>query len=139
MKTAIDPICGMTVDPAHAISLEVDGQPFYFCCPGCRDRFAHQPGTDKETGRQGDKELPIVQLSPPHLTSASPPAAPSPGLATYTCPMHPEIEQVGPGTCPICGMDLEPKTVTAGSGADVDNDRMQLRFWIAAALSAPLL
>ena len=112
---AIDPICGMTVDETTTLQVERDGQIFYFCSDRCRQTF----------------------LSPP--ASAKPEAKP-PGKATYTCPMHPEIEQDHPGDCPKCGMALELKTAGAGS-AEGDNTElrdMTRRFWIGAALTLPV-
>src|SRR5438270_6889138 len=88
---AVDPVCGMTVDPATArVSLVHDGQTYYFCCPSCRDRF---------------------QADPQRWTAAraeQPPPAPTSTDHFYTCPMHPEVRRHGPGTCPRCGMSLEP-------------------------------
>ena len=111
---AIDPICGMTVDERTAISAERDGETFYFCNPRCREKF---------------------------LTQA--PSRPEPAAgaeAIYTCPMHPEIEQRGPGTCPKCGMALEPKVVSADVPEDDSELRdMTRRFWVATALAVPVL
>ncbi len=150
-KTAIDPICGMTVDPAKAISLEVEGESYYFCCAGCRDRFARKKGLAPPSKSTGS--LPIVELGHPpasgHGHGASghddhrhghthKPEAAAAGTV-FTCPMHPEIEQIGPGSCPICGMDLEPKTVSLSDETEHDPNRMELRLWIAAVLSLPLL
>ncbi|WP_306536494.1 heavy metal translocating P-type ATPase [Geobacter sp.] len=112
---AIDPICGMTVEEASALSAERDGEKFYFCSDHCRQKFLSTPATAKP------EEKPQ-------------------GNAVYTCPMHPEIEQDHPGDCPKCGMALEPKTVTAGSDEDENaelND-MTRRFWIGAALTLPV-
>ena len=109
---AIDPICGMTVDETTAESAVRDGVTFFFCCAGCRRKFLGE-----------------VPLAAPAADAG----------AIYTCPMHPEIEQIGPGACPKCGMDLEPKTVQAGTGEDdPELRRMSRRFWIAAALTLPV-
>ncbi len=94
-KTAIDPVCGMKVDPArtphHATHAGVD---YHFCAARCRERFLADPAK---------------YLAPKPTTAAvAPAAAVAPG-AIYTCPMHPEVRQPGPGTCPICGMALEPQ------------------------------
>src|SRR6516165_5656533 len=98
--TAKDPVCGMTVDPATAKhSVEHDGQRQYFCCAGCASKFTADPArylAPNEEPRQ--------------------PMAPTPAGTIYTCPMHPQIRQVGPGSCPICGMALEPEVVTAEAG-----------------------
>src|SRR6478672_2988189 len=116
---AIDPICGMTVDERTAISAERGGEKFYFCCEHCRKKFlagatAHRP----------DAHAPaLVSLAAP---SAAPPAG-----AIYTCPMHPEIEQDHPGTCPKCGMALEPKTITGEPEDDTELRDMTRRFWIS--------
>ena len=93
-ETARDPICGMTVDP-HTAKHRHDhwGHTYYFCSAGCRTKFIADP--DKYLSPQEHKAEPV------------------PEGTIYTCPMHPEIRQVGPGSCPICGMALEPELVTA--------------------------
>ena len=119
---AIDPICGMTVDEKTARSAVRDGVTYYFCAEGCRRKFT------------GDVE--VLALSVPAATRH-----PAPGRADvlYICPMHPEIEQVGPGSCPKCGMDLEPKTLQPDAGEDDHELRgMVRRFWVAAALTLPV-
>lgn len=118
-STVIDPVCGMTVDPLttphHA---EHGGHDFHFCSAGCRTKF------------QAD---PVRYLEP--TAAAQPPANPG---AIYTCPMHPEIRQVGPGSCPICGMALEPETITADSGPNPELADMSRRFWIGLVLAVPV-
>jgi Cu+-exporting ATPase len=118
-KTATDPVCGMKVDPTatphHATH---QGQVFHFCSAGCRTRFAAEPARYLEQGQK-------------------PPAA-APEGAVYTCPMHPEIRQIGPGACPICGMALEPVTVTADDGPSHELTDMSRRFWIGLVLTAPV-
>jgi len=110
---AKDPVCGMMVDPAQAAaSIERDGRKYYFCGLPCFAKFRAGP-------------------------AATPKAAPAD--AEYTCPMHPEVLQRGPGTCPLCGMALEPKTATLVEEANPELTDMTRRFWIAAAFSAPLL
>jgi Cu+-exporting ATPase len=114
----LDPVCGMTVDPATAKhTAEHGGETFYFCSAGCKAKFEADPGAYL------------------HKASAPPPA--SPGVI-YTCPMHPEIRQPRPGACPICGMALEPETVTAESGPNPELADMSRRFWIALALTLPV-
>jgi Cu+-exporting ATPase len=129
---AIDPICGMTVDERTAISAERDDRTYYFCCDGCRRKFLAG-----ESGAGHDEHL-----STRLVTLGAPPAL-DPRLSTldslYTCPMHPEIEQDHPGTCPKCGMALEPKTVTAAPEDDSELRDMTLRFWLACGLAVPLL
>ncbi len=119
---AIDPICGMTVDEKTARSAVRDGVTYYFCAEGCRRKFT------------GDVD--VLPLSVPAATRHS---APGRADVLYICPMHPEIEQVGPGSCPKCGMDLEPKTLQPDAGEDDHELRgMVRRFWVAAALTLPV-
>jgi len=116
---AIDPVCGMTVDPRKTPHhVEHGSGTVSFCSAGCRDKFIANP----------DRYL-----------AATAPAAPAAIEGTiYTCPMHPQIRQVGPGSCPICGMTLEPVTVTAESGPSHELDDMTRRFWIGLALTVPV-
>ncbi|HEY2620801.1 MAG TPA: heavy metal translocating P-type ATPase [Acetobacteraceae bacterium] len=116
--TSIDPVCGMAVDPvASRHRAEHDGNEFHFCCAGCRDRFVADPDR--------------------YLTSREVPAANT--AATYTCPMHPEVRQIGPGSCPICGMALEPLTVSAEAEANPELADMSRRLWIGATLTVPVV
>jgi Cu+-exporting ATPase len=116
---AIDPVCGMTVDPASTPHRhEYRHQAYHFCCAGCRGRFAADP--EKYLSGAG--------------VAAS---APVPADATFTCPMHPEVRQIGPGSCPICGMALEPEA--GGTHDDTELSAMTRRLWIAAALTVPLV
>ena len=116
----IDPVCGMTVDPETAKHrADYKGKTYYFCSGGCKTKFEANP----------DKYL---DASP----KATEPVAEG---AIYTCPMHPEIRQVGPGSCPICGMALEPLTVTADSGPNLELIDMTRRFWIGLALAIPVV
>ena len=114
----------MEVTPATAAgSFEYRGQIYYFCGKSCLAKF------------QAD---PLKYLAPKPAV----PAAPASGSAKdveYTCPMHPEVVQIGPGTCPICGMALEPKEIQAGDTENPELADMQRRFWISLALSVPLL
>ncbi len=119
---ARDPICGMTVDEKTARSAVRDGVTFYFCAEGCRRTF------------MGDGYVPA-----PSDPAATRHPAPGRTNAIYTCPMHPEIEQVGPGACPKCGMDLEPKNLLPDAGEDDPEYRsMVRRFWLAGALTLPV-
>ncbi|MDR4305921.1 heavy metal translocating P-type ATPase [Chelatococcus sambhunathii] len=116
---AIDPVCGMTVDPATARHrLEQGARTEFFCSAGCRAKFEADPEK---------------YLSP---SSAEPEAMPE--GTVYTCPMHPEIRQEGPGSCPICGMALEPDLVTAEAQPNHELADMTRRFWIALALALPV-
>jgi len=117
---ALDPVCGMTVDPHSAKHRhQHHGRTYYFCSAGCRAKFAADPG--KYLGK--DQRA----------------AAPVPQGTIYTCPMHPEIRQVGPGSCPICGMALEPEIASAEAGPNPELADMSRRFWIATALSIPVV
>jgi Cu+-exporting ATPase len=113
---ARDPVCGMAVDPRATPHLHVvGGHIHYFCSAGCRARFAADPA--KYLGAR------------PAAASAD---------AIYTCPMHPEVRQVGPGACPICGMALEPVLATAEAGPNPELADMTRRFWIGLALTLPV-
>jgi P-type Cu+ transporter len=129
---AIDPVCGMTVDRSTTSHRHGhDGRDYYFCSAGCQKRFSADPQRylNKMPGRQSHGH------GAHHADRAPPPARPD---AVYTCPMHPEIRQIGPGTCPICGMALEP----VDAAVDAPNPElidMTRRFWIGAVLTVPLL
>ena len=137
---ATDPACGMTVNEATALRADRDGQPFFFCSEHCRRTFL-------AGGPAGVPAAP-ADAHGHHRAEPTPPASPAPvpptaGVdkgAVYTCPMHPQVEQVGPGTCPICGMALEPKAAHAGGQADdPELTDMTRRLRVAAVLTAPLL
>ncbi len=119
-KTAIkDPVCGMDVDPektAHHFTFEE--REYHFCSEKCLHKFEASP--KEYLGPK--KEVPVIEG------------------AIYTCPMHPEIEQVGPGDCPICGMALEPRDVAVGEeGPNPELVDFSRRFWVGVVLSVPLL
>jgi Cu+-exporting ATPase len=118
-QTVKDPVCGMSVDP-HTTKYTAmhAGRPYYFCAARCRDRFIISP---------------IQYLAPAQMR-----AEPVPKGATYTCPMHPEVRQVGPGSCPICGMALEPAEVGGQAGPNPELIDMRRRFWIGLALTLPV-
>ena len=114
-----DPVCGMTVDPHTAKHRHThEGHPYYFCSARCREKFIAEPAK--------------------YLSPASTPAEAVPEGTIYTCPMHPEIRQVGPGACPICGMALEPDVVTADAPPNAELADMTHRFWIGLALALPV-
>ena len=125
-----DPVCGMMIDPATAAGkFDYQGQTYYFCNPGCLKKFQANPAAYLS----GHASPPVVSISSiPH----SP--LPIPHSSTYTCPMHPEIVQNGPGTCPICGMALEPQTITADESPNVELVDMSRRFWICLAFTLPI-
>jgi Cu+-exporting ATPase len=115
---AWDPVCGMSVDPATAKNHATHaGQGYFFCSAGCRTKFVADPER--------------------YLSPAPPKPAEPPGTI-FTCPMHPEIRQQGPGACPICGMALEPEQATADAGPNEELRDMTRRFWIALGLALPV-
>ncbi len=129
---AIDPVCGMKVDPAKSPHrAEHGGRTYYFCGASCREKFVRDP--EAWLRKAAEKAAP---------TASAPPmkAPPPPEGAEYTCPMHPEVVRDRPGSCPLCGMALEPRTVTGA--AEEENPElvsMTRRFWVSAALALPLL
>ena len=114
---AVDPVCSMTVDP-HTAKHRADyhGHPYYFCSAGCRTKFVNGP----------QKYLDAREPEPVAEDSV------------YTCPMHPQIRQVGPGSCPICGMALEPELAGSDIGPNPELIDMSRRFWIGIALTVPI-
>ncbi|MGA8224389.1 MAG: heavy metal translocating P-type ATPase [Candidatus Acidiferrales bacterium] len=129
--TERDPVCGMTVDPLRAkASVEHAGKTFYFCSPGCAQKFRTDP----------DKYLAPKPTEPAKSTEPAKPTAPTPAPSIeYTCPMHPEIIRHVPGACPICGMALEPRTATADEAENPELASMTRRFWASVALTVPVL
>ncbi|MFO1184550.1 MAG: heavy metal translocating P-type ATPase [Bauldia sp.] len=129
-----DPVCSMWVDPKTAGHAEHNGKTYYFCCDGCRTSFLADPGKYLK-----------AEASPPERPAgkrpSAAPAAPAASLATaiHTCPMHPEVRQVGPGSCPICGMALEPVVVSADSGPNPELADMKRRLIMAAVLTVPIV
>src|SRR6201992_840033 len=119
-KTARDPVCGMSVNPETSKHrFEHNGTTYHFCCNGCRTKFEADP--EKYLNEKAEaKEVP------------------APAGTIYTCPMHPEIHQVGPGSCPICGMALEPEQISLDDKPDPELIDMTRRFWIALALTVPV-
>src|SRR5580704_17432882 len=144
-KIAKDPICGMTVDPAKAAAtIEYDGQPYYFCSKGCAAKFQQNP-TKFVAAELQNKNADATHSCCSHSTvttsksaTATAPATASEGVR-YTCPMHPQVVQIGPGSCPICGMALEPMDPLAEVEADPEYGSMRKRFVVAIVLSVPLL
>ncbi len=175
MKTVLDPICGMAVDPQNAAAVAERDETFYFCSNYCRQKFLQtEPGSAlsqdshtehsccggehpdvAQTALAGAERMPAKKYFCPMcegVESDTPGICPKCGMALernplqrdprktiYTCPMHPEVERDEPGSCPICGMALEPKNIAAGAEEDNSELRdMTRRFWIGAALSAPV-
>ncbi len=155
-EAQIDPVCGMTVDPATAAgSHEYQGQTYYFCSAHCLHKFQadpevvlHPAPTPQPSAPAGTK---YVCPMDPGVVADKPGACPKCGMALepelpvapltkveYTCPMHPEIVRDDPGSCPICGMALEPRTVTLEEAPNPELTDMTRRFWWSAVLSLPV-
>ena len=116
--TVRDPVCGMTMDPATSKHrFDYKGETFHFCSVGCRTKFAADPLAYLEKDKRPKPAVPEGTI--------------------YTCPMHPEIRQVGPGSCPICGMALEPEVASLDAPPNPELAEMTRRFWIGLVLSLP--
>ena len=151
----LDPVCGMTIDPATAAgSSEYEGQTIYFCNLGCKQKFDANPAAylkgDKPATNPAPPGATYVCPMDPEVRQDHPGACPKCGMALepeavtaltkteWTCPMHPEVVQDGPGSCPKCGMALEPREVSI----EEDNpelEDMTRRFRLSAALTVPLV
>ena len=115
--TVRDPVCGMAVDPATSQHrFDYQGETHHFCSAGCRTKFAADP--------KGYLDKTVVKAEVPEG-------------AIYTCPMHPQIRQIGPGSCPICGMALEPEVASLDTPPNPELADMTRRFWIGLVLSIP--
>jgi Cu+-exporting ATPase len=170
ISAAVDPVCGMTVDPEKAAgSHEHGGVTYYFCSRSCLERFKANPAqyltfeidpvckmkvAPERAAARHEHEGHTYYFCNPRCAEkfrASPssyltPSKPSAEVvklessdAIYTCPMHPEVRQKGPGSCPKCGMALEPEIATAEEGPNAELADMTRRFWIASLLSLPVL
>ena len=162
VQAVTDPVCGMTVDPQHAAgSFKYDGQTYFFCSPGCKEKFSANPerflGSSEvapisierpaKHSAQGKFTCPMH----PEVRASKPGSCPKCGMALepvapialkekveYTCPMHPQIVRDAPDNCPICGMALEPRVVT-GEEENAELVDMKRRFWTSTVLTLPLL
>ncbi len=161
-----DPVCAMTVDPAAGKPThEHGGHLYHFCATGCRDKFAAAPedfvstedpvcgmSVDRATARHVAKHegqrfyfcaagcQQKFEAEPAKYLAGRPAPEPMPAGTLYTCPMHPEIVQEGPGDCPLCGMALEPMGIPAGDeGPNPELVDFTRRFWIGAVLTLPIL
>jgi Cu+-exporting ATPase len=122
-----DPVCGMVVQPATAKNrAEHDGQTYYFCCGGCKAKFMAAPGQYLNPTAGPASSVPGVPTAP--LTAGT----------IYTCPMHPQIRRNAPGSCPICGMALEPEGIPEAEGTSPELKKMTRRFVIGAVLATPI-
>ena len=167
-KSAIDPICGMTVNPeAAAGSYEYNGKTYYFCSTHCLHKFREDPerflsksaesvvSLLNEIQRESKPAAPVAQSYTcpmhPEVRQEKPGSCPKCGMSLepvmvitatqkieYTCPMHPEIVRDAPGNCPICGMALEPRTITLTGEENHELKDMQRRFWVSVVLTFPL-
>ncbi len=116
----VDPVCGMTVAPeTSAGKYDFESKTYYFCSTGCLNKFKQDPASFLQEKKEEKSE------------------AESKGVE-YTCPMHPEVVQIGPGSCPKCGMALEPKIMTLDDEPDPEYIDMKRRFWISAVLTLPV-
>src|SRR5215831_9533561 len=163
VETAIDPVCGMTVDPRTAAGSHThDGRTYWFCSTSCLERFradperylrsgpdarAHSPAVTP-VGGAGDYTCPMdpevrkdrAGACPKCGMALEPVTVAAPSTRTeWVCPMHPQIVRSGPGTCPICGMALEPRTVTLEEQANPELEDMTRRFWIGFILAVPVV
>ena len=120
-QATTDPVCGMTIDASDAERVLFEGRNYYFCSSRCRSEFTSNPAKYLHPA-PSEKSKTEGRLD-----------------SIYTCPMHPQIRQKGPGNCPICGMTLEPVTAIAGAEDDSEYRMMLKRFWVGVAFSLPLL
>ena len=136
-----DPVCGMSVDPGTAEhQLLHDGETVYFCSGHCQAKFAADPGRYATTPAHAPQHDGQDHGGHDHAGQGGAGVlADEADVVEYTCPMHPEIRQPGPGACPICGMALEPVTVTADTGPSQELVSMTRRFWVGVVLSLPVL
>src|SRR6266853_105691 len=117
---AKDPVCGMTVDPQKTQHRAIhSGKDYFFCSSGCRTKFEADPAR--------------------YLAAAERPPQSAAAGTIYTCPMHPQSRQAGPGHCPICGMALEPEVATADAGPSPERADMERRLWIGLVLAIPVV
>lgn len=140
--TEIDPVCGMSIDPkTAAASYDYEGKTYYFCAVRCKERFAADPDSflqsPSESDLLGAVQADGVMRDATHSSSKSEIRNPHSQIE-FTCPMHPEIVQIGPGSCPICGMALEPKEITLHDVPDQEYLDMKRRFWSSVPLTLPV-
>jgi Cu+-exporting ATPase len=138
----VDPVCGMSVVPNSAAGkYEYKGKTYYFCNPHCLHKFSEDPERFLGAGQNHLRQRVALAADGPTLQS-NPVATPTrrgSDKTTFTCPMHPEVVRDGPGSCPICGMALEPRTVSLEQEENPELVEMSRRFWVSVALTLPLL
>ncbi|MEO8574400.1 MAG: heavy metal translocating P-type ATPase, partial [Pyrinomonadaceae bacterium] len=116
----VDPVCGMTVaSDTSAGNYVFENETYYFCSTGCLNKFKQNPASFLQEKKEEKLEAESLGVE-------------------YTCPMHPEVVQIGPGSCPKCGMALEPKVMTLDDAPDPEYIDMKRRFWISAVLTIPV-
>jgi Cu+-exporting ATPase len=138
-----DPVCGMTVDPAKAAArVDRGGRTYYFCAIGCAQKFSAHPDQYLRRARSASQSTPFPVHQPAAVSEKPPAPGKTQDKVRYTCPMHPDVIRYGPGSCPKCGMALEPMDV-AGTARDESPDpeyvSMRNRFWFSAVLSALIM
>jgi Cu+-exporting ATPase len=132
-EVRIDPVCGMKVDPAKAAAhVHYAGKEYSFCCKGCAAKFEAEP----PRWLAPKAAAPLVQLGMPAVKPGA--ASASSAQVEYVCPMDPEVSQMGPGTCPKCGMALEPRTAVLET-SNPELESMTRRLWVCSVLTVPLL
>ena len=137
-----DPVCGMTLDPTRALSSDYKGETYHFCSEHCRANFGSDPDRylERATVSSGVPDAPQHHAEQRNeLAGLASARAPANAKMTYTCPMHAQIVRDEPGFCPICGMALEPRTVTLDEPDNPELQSMSQRFWVSLALTLPLL
>ncbi|HMF65116.1 MAG TPA: heavy metal translocating P-type ATPase [Edaphobacter sp.] len=160
-RSAIDPVCGMTVSPEKAAAtVEYRGSSFYFCSQGCATKFRAAPekylnprpaAAPSRPPTKAEQQTEYICPMDPEISKLGPGSCPKCGMALepatisappsrteYTCPMHPEIVRTEPGSCPICGMALEPREITSEE-VNPELVDMTRRLWVSVALSTPML
>jgi len=149
-EAVIDPVCGMTVHPDSAAgSFEYQDKTYYFCSGHCLEKFRKDPESflarpqatmTQLVGIQRAESQPEENNQLPSTPGSDRASDIGPGSlgSVYTCPMHPEIVRDGPGSCPICGMALEPRTASLDQDENPELREMSLRFWVCVGLSLPL-
>src|SRR5258707_3008426 len=135
---ARDPVCGMTVDPEKAAAqVDLDGETYFFCAKAGAKKFSANPERylDKAPAAHASAVAKLTAIQPAALSLVP---RPDQKQIRYTCPMHPEIIQLGPGACPKCGMALEPMDIATEETPDVEYISMRNRFFFSAVLTVPV-